>query len=90
MPEPDEDQPTGWIEYADGTWAAVGEDGMPGEPVRLGVSDLSESDAPVALVAAVAYIDPLDAHDHSNGELVEIFERMCAAGWIVREPPSTS
>lgn len=105
MPERNEDQPAGWLQYDDGTWAPVGEDGTPGEPVRLGVSDLSDSDAPAALVAAVTYLDPLDAHDHTNAlddiapqqfvtpnldQLTELFEQMRAEGWKVREPPPTS
>lgn len=58
--------PTGWIQYTDGSWAAVDEDGMPDEPFMPGVSDLSESDAPEALIAAVLYLDPLDAFDHAR------------------------
>ncbi|MEU0503986.1 hypothetical protein [Nocardia sp. NPDC005998] len=93
----DEDRPAGWVQYDDGTWAAVGEDGTPGEPFMLDVGSLSESDVPEALVAAVTYIDPLDAHDHANAfdndiapqqfvtptleQLTELFEQMSAAGW---------
>lgn len=49
----------GWVQYSDGTWAPVDEYGMPGDPVALDVADLSDSDAPAALVAAVRHLDPL-------------------------------
>ena len=62
----DSDAPSGWIQYDDGMWAPVDEYGMPGDPITLDVADLSESDAPAALAAAVLYLDPLDAFDHSR------------------------